>query len=56
MGVGSLSPIMFNIAIDTLHLLMKKAHEHGLIQNLAQHLIRVNMLKYADYTNFMFKE
>lgn len=37
---------LFSIAIDTLHLLMEKAHEQGLILILAQHLIPngVNML------------
>jgi hypothetical protein len=52
-----MSPILFDVAVDILTLLVKKASENGLSEGVFTHLVEdgVNMLQYADDIIFMFK-
>lgn len=53
-----LSPILFNIAADSLAVLVKRAQDKGLIKGLASNLVEDGLiiLQYADDTIFCFED
>lgn len=50
------SPLLFNLVADSLTILIKRAHEHGLFKGVVPELVSggLSMLQYADDTIFLF--
>lgn len=51
-----LSPILFNLVVDVLNVLVKRAQNQGLVNGLVPDLVSggLSMLQYADDTIFLF--
>ena len=52
-----MSPILFDIAVDVLQVLIKRAQVNGLLRGVAQNLVDggLSMLQYADDTVFFIE-
>lgn len=50
------SPLLFNLVADSLTILIKRAHEQGLVKGVVPELVSggLSMLQYADDTIFLF--